>query len=60
MICVTSDLLIKKKKKKNSKLLLKITEKFWEKRCEEVGGLIPRELFMMNTIVGHAECLESQ
>ena len=59
MICVTSDLLIKKKIF-FSKLLLKITEKFWEKRCEEVGGLIPQELFMVDTIVGLAECLGSQ
>ena len=43
-----------------SNLILKITEYFWKKRHEEVGGLIPRELFMVDTTVGLAECLGSR
>lgn len=58
MIIVTSELLIKKEIF-FSNLSLKNSRNFG-KRCEEVGGLIPRELFMVDTTVGLAECLGSQ
>ena len=49
------------KKKKRIKLVFENYWKIWErKRFEEVGKLIPQELFIMDTTVGCSECFGRQ